>query len=112
VKRTIKGTSDYLYNVGIDHTLKEYRLTYGAAYRYVGGYDDPVDENGVSESQEGYGTLDLYATKRLDSTFKMGLNLKNITHESIVTTTKGYGTTQVDRENSRSYFLVTLDGRW
>lgn len=112
VKRTIKGTSDYLYNVGIDHTLKEYRLTYGAAYRYVSGYDDPVDENGVSESQEGYGTLDLYATKRLDSTFKMGLNLKNITHESIVTTTKGYGTTQVDRENSRSYFLVTLDGRW
>lgn len=112
VKRTIKGTSDYLYNIGIDHTLKEHRLTYGAAYRYVGGYDDPIDENGVSESQKGYGTLDLYVTKRIDSIFKMGINVKNITHESIVTTTKGYGTTQVDHENSRTYFLVTLDGRW
>ncbi|MDD2828844.1 MAG: TonB-dependent receptor [Sulfuricurvum sp.] len=112
VKRTIKGTNDYLYNVGIDHTLKEYRLTYGTAYRYVSGYDDPTDENGVSTSQAGYGTLDLYATKRLSPTYKLGLNLKNITQESIVTTTKGYSDTQIDSENSRFHFLVTLDGRW
>jgi outer membrane receptor for ferrienterochelin and colicins len=112
MKRTIKGTNDYLYNFGIDHTLKEYRLTYGAAYRYVSGYDDPIDENGVSESQAGYGMLDLYATKRLSPTYKLGLNLKNITQESIVTTTKGYSDSQIDRENSRFHFLVTLDGRW
>lgn len=112
VKRNIKGTSKYLYNIGLDHSLKEYRLTYGMAYRYVGGYDDPIDENGVSESQKGYGTLDFYANKRLDSTFKLGVNLKNITHESIETTTSGYGHTQVSHENSRSYFLVTLEGRW
>lgn len=112
VKRTIKGTSDYLYNIGIDHTLKEYRLTYGAAYRYVSGYDDPIDENGVSESQAGHGTLDLYATKRLNPTYKLGINLKNITQEPIVTTTKGYSDTQIDHENSRFHFLVTLDGRW
>lgn len=112
VKRTIKGTNDYLYNIGIDHTLKEYRFTYGAAYRYVSGYDDPLDENGVAEAQAGYGTLDLYATKRLSPTYKLGLNLKNITQESIVTTTKGYSDTQIDHENSRFHFLVTLDGRW
>lgn len=112
VERKIKGTSDYLYNIGVDHTLKEYRLTYGAAYRYVSGYDDPIDENGIMETQDGHGTLDLYATKRLNQTFKMGLNLKNITQESIVTTTKGYGHTQVTDENSRFHFLVTLDGRW
>jgi iron complex outermembrane receptor protein len=112
VKRTIKGTNDYLYNVGIDHTLKPYRLTYGMAYRYVSGYDDPMDENGVAESQKGYGTLDLYANKRIDNTYKVGLNLKNITQESITTTTKRYSEIQVDRENPRFYFLVTLDGRW
>ncbi|MDD5158512.1 MAG: TonB-dependent receptor [Sulfuricurvum sp.] len=117
VKRTIKGTNDYLYNVGIDHTLKEYRITYGAAYRYVSGYDDPIDENGVSESQAGYGTLDLYATKRLSPTYKLGLNLKNITQESITTTSKRYSggvlsETQIDNENSRFHFLVTLEGRW
>lgn len=117
VKRTIKGTNDYLFNIGVDHTLKEYRFTYGAAYRYVSGYDDPVDERGVSESQAGYGTLDLYATKRLNPTYKLGVNLKNITQESIATTSKRYSggvlnETQIDRENSRFHFLVTLDGRW
>lgn len=117
VKRTIKGTNDYLYNIGIDHRLQEYRLTYGAAYRYVSGYDDPIDASGIAESQEGHGTLDLYATKRLDSTYKVGLNLKNITQESITTTSKRYSggvlsETQTDHENSRFHFLVTLDGRW
>lgn len=117
VKRTIKGTNDYLFNIGVDHTLKEYRLTYGAAYRYVSGYDDPMDERGVSESQAGYETLDLYATKRLNPTYKLGVNLKNITQESIATTSKRYSggvlnETQVDRENSRFHFLITLDGRW
>lgn len=117
VKRTIKGTNDYLYNIGIDHSLQDYRLTYGAAYRYVSGYDDPIDASGVAESQEGYGTLDLYAKKRLDSTYKLGLNLKNITQESITTTSKRYSSgvlseTQIDNENSRFHFLVTLEGRW
>lgn len=117
VKRTIKGTNDYIYNIGIDHRLESYRLTYGAAYRYVSGYDDPLDESGVSESQEGHGTLDLYASKRLDSTYKLGLNLKNITQESMTTTSKRYSAgvlseTQIDHENSRFHFLVTLEGRW
>jgi outer membrane receptor for ferrienterochelin and colicins len=117
VKRTIKGTNDYHATVGIDHRLSAYRLTYGAAYRYVSGYDDPIDQSGVAESQEGYGTLDLYASKRLDSTYKLGLNLKNITQESITTTSKRYvggvlSETQIDNEKSRFHFLVTLEGRW
>lgn len=117
VTRTIKGTNDYLYNIGIDHTLKPYRLTYGAAYRYVSGYDDPKDESGIAESQEGYGTLDLYATKRLSPTYKFGLNLKNITQESINTTTKRYSggvlsSTQTDSENSQMQILLSLEGRW
>lgn len=117
VKRTIKGTNDYLYNIGIDHTLKPYRITYGAAYRYVSGYDDPSDESGVAELQEGYGTLDLYATKRLSPTYKFGLNLKNITQESINTTTKRYSggvlsATQHDHENSQIQVLLSLEGRW
>lgn len=116
-KRPIKGTNDYLYNVGVDHTLSAYRLTYGTAYRYVGGYDDPMDENGIAESQKGYGTLDLYASKRLDSTFKAGVNLKNLTGTTIETTTKRYTSgslveTQIDRENSEPHILFTLEGRW
>lgn len=117
VKRAIKGTNDYIYNIGLDHSLQAYRLTYGAAYRYVSGYDDPTDLSGVAESQEGYGTLDLYASKRLDSTYKLGLNLKNITQETITTTSKRYNSgvlseTQIDNDNSRFHFLVTLEGRW
>lgn len=116
-KRPIKGTNDYLCNVGVDHTLSAYRLTYGTAYRYVGGYDDPMDENGIAESQKGYGTLDLYASKRLDSTFKAGVNLKNLTGTTIETTTKRYASgslveTQIDRENSEPHILFTLEGRW
>jgi iron complex outermembrane receptor protein len=115
--RPIKQTADYLYNIGVDHTLKAYRFTYGAAYRYVGGYDDPMDENGVSESQKGYGTLDLYATKRLDSTFKLGLNLKNLTASTITTTSQRtvsgvLNETQIDRENSQPQILLSLEGRW
>jgi iron complex outermembrane receptor protein len=116
--RPIKQTSNFLYNIGIDHTLKAYRMTYGAAYRYVGGYDDPIDENGFSESQKGYGVFDLYATKRLDSTFKLGLNLKNITSNTINTTSKYYDTsgtlieTQIDKEHSSPQILLTLEGRW
>ncbi len=117
IKRNIKGTNDYLYNIGIDHTLSDYRLTYGAAYRYTSGYDDPIDSSGVAESQEGHGSLDLYLKKRLSPTYKLGLNLKNITSESITTTSKRYTSgvlseTQVDHDNSRSYFLITLEGHW
>jgi iron complex outermembrane receptor protein len=117
ISRTIKGTNDYLYNIGIDHQLESYRLTYGAAYRYVSGYDDPLDESGVAESQKGYGTLDFYVRKRLNRTYKLGLNLKNITQESITTTAKRYSSgvlseTQIDNENTRFHFLITLEGRW
>ncbi|MDD2266928.1 TonB-dependent receptor [Sulfuricurvum sp.] len=118
VTRPIKQTSNFLYNVGVDHTLKAYRLTYGAAYRYVGGYDDPIDENGFSESQKGYGVFDLYATKRLNSTFKLGLNLKNITSNTIASTSKYYDTsgtlieTQIDKEHSSPQILLSLEGRW
>lgn len=117
VKRTIKGTNDYLYNIGIDQSLKPYHLTCGAAYRYVSGYDDPMDENGVAESQEGYGTLDLYATKRLSPTYKLGLNLKNITSETIKTTSKRYTSgvldeIQIYKENSEPQILLSLEGRW
>ncbi len=116
-KRTIKATSDYLCNLGIDHTLSTYRLTWGAAYRYVGGYDDPVDENGIAESQKGYGTLDLYVTKRLSPVFKAGVNLKNLTGTTIETTTRRYDSgvltlIQTDRENSEPHILLTLEGRW
>ncbi|MDP3464459.1 MAG: TonB-dependent receptor [Sulfuricurvum sp.] len=115
--RPIKQTADYFYNIGVDHTLKAYRLTYGAAYRYVGGYDDPIDENGVSESQKGYGVLDLYATKRLNSTFKLGLNLKNLTASTITTTSQRtvsgvLNETQIDREHSQPQILLSLEGRW
>jgi iron complex outermembrane receptor protein len=116
--RPIKQTSNFLYNIGVDHTLKEYRITYGAAYRYVGGYDDPIDENGFSESQKGYGVFDLYATKRLNPTFKLGLNLKNITSNSILSTSRYYDTsgtlieTQTDKEHSSPQILLSLEGRW
>ncbi|MDD5118702.1 MAG: TonB-dependent receptor [Sulfuricurvum sp.] len=118
VTRPIKQTSNFLYNVGVDHTLKAYRITYGAAYRYVGGYDDPIDENGFSETQKGYGVFDLYATKRLNSTFKLGLNLKNITSNTIASTSKYYDTsgtlieTQIDKEHSSPQILLSLEGRW
>jgi outer membrane receptor for ferrienterochelin and colicins len=117
MKRPIKQTSNLLYNIGLDHTLKAYRFTYGAAYRYVGGYDDPM-EYLLSQSQKGYGTLDLYASKRLDKTFKFQLNLKNITRTMIETTSKLYdGTgaiteTQIDKEHSKPQILLTLEGKW
>lgn len=117
VKRTIKGTNDYLYNIGMDHRLETYGVTYGMTYRYVSGYDDPIDQSGVAEAQEGYGTLDMYAKKRLNPNYKLGLNLKNITQETITTTSKQYvsgvlNDTQIENQDSRFHFLVTLEGRW
>lgn len=117
VKRNIKGTHDYIANIGLDHTVSAYHLTYGAACRYLSGYQDNIDARGVAESQKGYGTVDLYVKKRIDSVYKMGVNLKNITQETITTTSKRYNAgvlseTQVDHDNSRFQFLVTLEGRW
>lgn len=117
VKRNIKGTHDCIANIGLDHTVSAYKLTYGAAYRYMSGYQDNIDARGVAESQKGYGTVDLYLKKRIDSVYKMGLNLKNITQETITTTSKRYNAgvlseTQIDNDNSRFQFLVTLEGRW
>ncbi|MDD4854820.1 MAG: TonB-dependent receptor [Sulfuricurvum sp.] len=116
VKRPIKQTSNLLYNLGVDHTVKAYRFTYGAAYRYVGGYDDP-EEYSLSQSQKGYGALDVYASKRLDKTFKCQLNLKNITRTSIETTSNIYtggvvSETQIDKEHSKPQILLTLEGKW
>ena len=116
-KRPIKQTSNFLCNVGFDHTLKDIKVTYGAAYRYVGGYDDP-QEYLISESQKGYGTLDLYASKRIDKTFKLQFNVKNITSATIETTSHLYDTagavtqTQIDKEHSRPQILLTLEGKW
>lgn len=114
--RPIKQTSNFLYNLGLDHTVKEYRFTYGAAYRYVGGYDDP-EEYSLSQSQKGYGALDLYASKRLNKTFKCQLNLKNITRTSIETTSNVYSggavsERQIDKEHSKPQILLSLEGKW
>jgi iron complex outermembrane receptor protein len=116
-KRPIKQTSKLLYNLGLDQTLKEYKLTYGATYRYTGGYDDPVDNNGYSLTQKGYGTLDLYATKRIDKTFKFQLNLKNITSATTQTTSNFYNAgvlskTQIDKEDSKPQILLSLEAKW
>ncbi|MFA5214844.1 TonB-dependent receptor plug domain-containing protein [Sulfuricurvum sp.] len=117
-KRPFKQTSNTLANIGLDHTLKRYNLTYGTAYRYVGGYDDPLDETLISQSQKGYGALDLYASKRIDKTFKFQLNLKNITRTTIENTATVYNNSgvvterQVDNERSKPYVLLTLEGRW
>lgn len=114
LKRPIKQTSNLLYNLGFDHTLKVYSFTYGGAYRYVGGYNDPMDENAIAQSQKGYGSLDLYASKRLDKTFKLQLNLKNITRRTIETTSNLYGINeiQIDKEHSKPQILLTLEGKW
>ncbi len=113
----IGETPDYLLNIGVDHTYAPYHLTYGAAYRYNGGFDDPIDQSGIKKSQSGYGILDMYATKRLNSTFKLSVNLKNITSTTIETASSGYsnGTlnvSQVDKEKSDSQILLTLEGKW
>lgn len=111
---SIKGTNDYVYNIGLDHSVPSYRLTYGGAYRYVSGYDDSKDVNGFSESQKGYGTLDVYAIKRLNDTFKLSLNLKNITSASIETHSydDNTGTTQIDKEKSAPVILLSIEGKW
>jgi len=117
-KRPIKQTSKLLYNIGVDQTLKEYKLTYGATYRYAGGYDDPVDANQVSSTQKGYGTLDFYATKRIDKTFKFQLNLKNITSATMETSSNSYDAlgaitkTQIDKEYSKPQIILSLEGKW
>jgi iron complex outermembrane receptor protein len=110
----IKETSNYIYNIGLDHTIASYRLTYGTAYRYVGGYDDPKDINGFSESQEGYGALDFYAIKRLNDTYKLSMNLKNLTSTAmeVVSYDSSTGTIQSDKEKSKPQILFSLEGKW
>lgn len=116
-KRPIKQTSKLLYNIGADQTLKEYKLTYGATYRYVGGYDDPAGSNGYSLTQKEYGTLDFYLSKRIDKTFKYQFNLKNITSATTQTTSNSYTSgvltkTQIDKEYSKPQILFTIEGKW
>jgi iron complex outermembrane receptor protein len=110
----IKETNNYVYNLGLDHTLSSYHLTYGGTYHYVSGYDDPKDVNGFAQSQNGYGTLDMYAIKRLNDAFKLSLNLKNITHANIETISYDYnaGTIQSDKEKSKPIILLSLEGKW
>ncbi|MGD9969424.1 MAG: TonB-dependent receptor plug domain-containing protein [Sulfuricurvum sp.] len=118
LSRPIRQTSNVLYNVNLDHTLKPLALTYGAAYRYVGGYDDPLDEYGIGEKMKGYSTIDLYATRRINNTFKATLNLKNITGRKIETVSTYYDAagilqqTQNYRENSRPQILLSLEAKW
>jgi outer membrane receptor for ferrienterochelin and colicins len=117
VKREILQTPSFTCNVGFDHTLKGSEITYGAAYRYVDGYDDP-QEYLISQSQKGYGTLDFYANKRLDKTFKLQFNVKNITSTTVETTSRLYDTsgaitqTQVDKEHSKPQVLLSIEGKW
>jgi len=117
MKRPIKQTSNFLSNIGVDHTLKAYKFTYGAAYRYVGGYDDPMEYQ-LSQSQKGNGTLDIYASKRLDKNFKFQLNLKNITSTMTETTSNLYNSagtltsTQLDKIHSKPQILFMLEGKW
>jgi iron complex outermembrane receptor protein len=113
----IGETSDVVANIGIDHSYTPYRLTYGIGYRYDGGFDDPIDQSGIEKSQKAFGVLDVYATKKLDSTFKLTLNAKNITSETIMTTSNRYSggalvQTQVENEHSQPQFLLTLEGKW
>ncbi len=113
----IGETSGVVANIGIDHSYAPYRLTYGVGYRYDGGFDDPIDQSGIEKSQKAFGVLDLYATKKLDSTFKLTFNAKNITSETIKTTSNRYVSgalvqTQIENENSQPQFLLTLEGRW
>ena len=117
--RPIRQTSNALYNIALDHNLKAYRFTYGAAYRYVGGYDDPVDDYGFAESMKGYGTLDLYANKRLSDTYKLGLNLKNVMRRNFEITSMRYDPAtgilqeiQSYDETSKMQVLLTLEGKW
>jgi len=117
VKRELLQTPNFTCNLGFDHTLKGSEITYGAAYRYVGGYDDP-QEYFISQSQKGYGTLDLYANKRLDKTFKLQFNVKNITASTVETTSRLYDAggaitqTQVDKEHTKPQILLSIEGKW
>jgi len=117
VKRELLQTPNFTCNLGFDHTLKESEITYGAAYRYVGGYDDP-QEYFISQSQRGYGTLDLYANKRINKTFKLQFNVKNITASTVETTSRLYDTagaitqTQVDKEQTKPQVLLSIEGKW
>jgi outer membrane receptor for ferrienterochelin and colicins len=117
VKRELLQTPNFTCNLGFDHTLKGSEITYGAAYRYVDGYDDP-QEYFISQSQKGYGTLDLYANKRLNKTFKLQFNVKNITASTVETTSRLYDTsgaitqTQIDKEHTKPQVLLSLEGKW
>lgn len=117
VKREILQTPNFTCNLGFDHTLKASEITYGAAYRYVGGYDDP-QEYFISQSQKGYGTLDFYANKRLNKTFKLQFNVKNITASTVETTSRLYDAggaitqTQVDKEHTKPQVLLSIEGKW
>lgn len=113
----IGETPDYLLNIGLDHTYAPYHLSYGVAYRYNGGYDDLINQSQIEKSQKGYGVLDMYVSKRLDSTFKVTMNLKNLTTDMIETTSKQYNNnvlevTQNDFEHSQPQILLTLEGKW
>lgn len=117
VKRELLQTPNFTCNLGFDHTLKESEITYGAAYRYVGGYDDP-QEYFISQSQKGYGTLDFYANKRINKTFKLQFNVKNITASTVETTSRLYDAggaitqTQVDKEHTKPQVLLSIEGKW
>lgn len=113
----IGETSDVVANIGVDHSFTPYHLTYGVGYRYDGGFNDPIDQSGIEKSQKAFGVLDLYATKKLDSIFKLTFNAKNMANETIRTTSNRYSSgtlvqTQIENANSQRQFLLTLEGKW
>jgi outer membrane receptor for ferrienterochelin and colicins len=116
-KGVVGETPDYLFNIGIDHTLSDWRLTYGAAYRYNGGFDDPMNQSEMKLTQEGYGVMDFYVNKRFNDTFRAGFNVKNVSTETIKTASKRYlngilQEHQIENEYTQPQILVTLEGRW
>lgn len=117
IRRPIKETPNYFYTVGVDHSLKPYRLSYGASYRYTGRYDDPIDERGVFETAQGYGALDLYTSKRFTDQSKISLNVKNLFAEDMRVKTGRYSggvltETQDTAIERPIQLMITYEKKW
>ena len=82
---TQANTPSYTANFGFDHPISVIKTTYGFVYKRNGGYQDPMDQERIIRQQKGYDTLDFYATKRLNSSYKLTLNVKNLTQTQIQT---------------------------
>lgn len=115
--RRIKETPNYFYTIGVDHSLKSFRVTYGASYRYTGPYHDNMDEKGVIGSGEGYGALDVYGAKRFPDNSKISLNIKNLFAEDIKINRARYIADAVEEVQSNSIqrplqMMITYEKKW